>query len=456
MFKFLRNPIENICNAAWFVRAFARARWGYRFKSRAVLLNHQHVRLRKHRLEWWSRSPFYQPYIHTPHAVPMMNKARMMAHFDALNTVGLTAKACYEWAANAERSRDFSKTLRGVSVGMSSGTSAVRGIFLASPSEKARWAGHILAALLPWPFFKRQRVALFLRANSGLYESLGKSRWIQFAFFDLSRPFEVLAQELHAFSPSILVAPSQCLSMLTDAQTRWPIAPQKVISVAETLPDDVRAKVRDAWHVRVDEIYQATEGFLATTCWAGRLHLNETLVHFEFEVLNAELRRVVPIISDFSRTSQIMMRYRLDDVLILSKDTHCQCGQHTQLIDKIEGRCDDVIRLPSIDNGLATVFPDFIARGLLFIEGIEDFLVVQTNPHTLHVTFVGAQISNTHIKQALTQVWRLCGVDGKQVVLEINQSRLIAHNLMYKRRRVIGLNSDLNSETFAQPLKQTE
>lgn len=441
----MRNLIQTMYNAAWFVHAFVRARWGYRFKSRAALLNHQHARLRQHRLEWWPRSPFYQPYIHTPHAVPMMNKARMMAHFDALNTVGLTAKACDAWAADAGRNRDFSKTLHGVSVGMSSGTSAVRGIFLASPSEKARWAGHILATLLPRPFFKRQRVALFLRANSGLYESLGKSRWIQFAFFDLSRPFDVLAQELHAFSPSILVAPAQCLSMLADAQTRWPITPQKVISVAETLPDDVRTKVRHAWHMRVDEIYQATEGFLATTCWAGRLHLNETLVHFEFEVLNADLGRVVPIISDFSRTSQIMMRYRLDDVLVLSKDTHCPCGQHTQLIDKIEGRCDDVIRLPSIDNGLATVFPDFIARGLLFIEGIEDFLVVQTNPHTLHVTFVGAQISNTHIKQALTQVWRLCGVDGKQVLLEINQSRLIAHNLMYKRRRVIGLKSDSNS-----------
>jgi hypothetical protein len=76
------------------------------------------------------------------------------------------------------------------------------------------------------------------------------------------------------------------------------------------------------------------------------------------------------------------------------------------------------------------------------------------------VTFVGASISHTHIKQALTQVWQLCGVDDTQVVLEINQSSQIAPNLMHKRRRIIGLNSDLNSdlnsETFAQPLKQTE
>lgn len=418
------------CAARAFVTAFVRNRWGYRFASRAQLLRHQTRALARHRATWWARTDLYRPYMTQPDAVPMMDKARMMANFDALNSAGLTMDACMAWAQAAEVSRDFSGTLGGMTIGLSSGTSAVRGIFVASPIEQARWAGSILAALLPRPLWRRQRIALFLRANSGLYEKLGKSRWIQFAFFDLSRPFDELCAQLKAFAPTVLVAPAQCLQRLADAQASLNIAPRQVIAVAETLPDDVRAHAQATWGVPIDEIYQATEGFLAVSCAAHRLHLNEAFVQFEFEVLDAASRRVVPIITDFSRTTQLMVRYRLDDVLILSEDTDCPCGQKTRMIDKIEGRCDDVLTLPN------AVFPDFISRALLMVDGVTDFRVVQTAAQNVSVRYVG-HAAPSDIQAALTSVWQLCAVD--EVVVDVRQVGSFEVNLMHKRRRIIGM-----------------
>ena len=56
--------------------------------------------------------------------------------------------------------------------------------FLVSPQEQAKWAGTILAKLLPNGLFHPERIAFFLRANNNLYNAV-RSRTISFEFFDL-------------------------------------------------------------------------------------------------------------------------------------------------------------------------------------------------------------------------------------------------------------------------------
>ena len=74
---------------------------------------------------------------------------------------------------------------------------------------------------------------------------------------------------------------------------------KKVISVAEVLEPQDRELLRNVFH-NVGEIYQATEGFLASTCRCGTLHLNEEFVHIEPQWLDEH--RFVPIVTDFTRT----------------------------------------------------------------------------------------------------------------------------------------------------------
>ena len=89
-------------------------------------------------------------------------------------------------ALRAERERDFQPTLGRLTIGLSSGTSGHRGLFVAAPHEQAAWAGTILARTIH-TLRRRLRVAFFLRSNSNLYERVG-GRLVQFRYFDLMLP----------------------------------------------------------------------------------------------------------------------------------------------------------------------------------------------------------------------------------------------------------------------------
>ena len=76
-------------------------------------------------------------------------------------------------------------------------------MFLASDDESAKWAGIILAKLLPYTLLKKQKIALFLRANNNLYEGL-TSKKIQFQFFDLLLLFFLRVLRIFKICLSIL------------------------------------------------------------------------------------------------------------------------------------------------------------------------------------------------------------------------------------------------------------
>ena len=63
-------------------------------------------------------------------AFSVQEKLEFMRDFDQINTRGLTLDEAMEVAVQSEQSRDFAPTLNGVTVGLSSGTSGNRGLFL--------------------------------------------------------------------------------------------------------------------------------------------------------------------------------------------------------------------------------------------------------------------------------------------------------------------------------------
>ena len=67
-----------------------------------------------------------------------------MRDFNQINTCGLDLKDAMQVAVDSETSRDFEPTIEGVTVGLSSGTSGNRGLFLASSSERAIWVAAVL------------------------------------------------------------------------------------------------------------------------------------------------------------------------------------------------------------------------------------------------------------------------------------------------------------------------
>ncbi|MDN3504633.1 MAG: hypothetical protein P0S95_03555 [Rhabdochlamydiaceae bacterium] len=372
-----------------YFRSYTRKNW-----SRKKIIRHQDKRITKmvkcvsrrshfYRELWKGKSKFSD--------FPIISKSEMMSHFSSINSLGLSKERAFKIAIEGESTRNFDSQYKDVSIGLSSGTSGNRGLFLASKKEQALWAGSILEKILTTSLLRKNSIALFLRANNKLYETL-RSKRLQFFYFDLQRPFEELFSELEEKKPKIIVAPPSLLRMLVEAKLQY--KPEKIISCAETLDRIDEEIISRYFKMQVDQIYQCTEGFLATTCHHGTLHVNEDLVRIEKEYIDESSGRFLPIITDLYRETQPIIRYRLNDVLV-EKKTACQCGSHYMALEKVEGRCDDVLYFKKLDGSTEPIFPDFIRREIIFNnESISDYQVVQTSIDELDV-FVEPSIDIT-------------------------------------------------------------
>ena len=144
-----------------------------RWKSKEQICEWQQssfVRLKKMTL---TKSEFYFDYCDKDFSeFPVIDKSIHVANFNTINTRNLDWKVATDIALRSEKSRDFENYYRGFSVGLSTGTSGNKGIFVLSKRERIQWAGYVLGKMLPLDF-RVHRIALILRSNSPLYESIG-------------------------------------------------------------------------------------------------------------------------------------------------------------------------------------------------------------------------------------------------------------------------------------------
>ncbi|SUX55244.1 F390 synthetase-related protein [Chromobacterium vaccinii] len=408
-----------------------------RFRDRAALERHQARQMGRFLAGLRRRSPYFARLGALPFAQwPQMDKAAMLEHFDDMNTAGLRLADVMDAALRAERSRDFSPALNGHTVGLSSGTSGQRGAFVVSKREQARWAGIMLAKALPDGLLAGEKVALFLRANSNLYGAV-RSRWLTFRFFDLFQPLDGHLPPLDAYAPTILLAPAQVLRALALAQLdgRLRLSPKRAYSIAEVLEPQDRAVIEQAFGC-VHEIYQATEGFLASSCEYGTLHLNEEYIHVEPEWLDEEKRRFVPVITDFSRRTQPIVRYRLNDVL-QARAEPCPCRRAAMALDAVEGRCDDMLRLPGRDGGELTVFADVMGRALATALPLEaDYRLRQTGPAELALDAEVPAAALPAIRHRLERTLAGLGVDAESLRWRLSD-QVPPMDATRKRRRIV-------------------
>lgn len=425
-------------NAAIFVQNYLRARYGLRFKSRAALHDYQQQEIEKFHLSCLSKSPFYQPYLKKAFSdFPLMNKALMMTHFDDINTCRIHLKNAMHLALEAEETRNFSKKINGITIGLSSGTSGNRGLFAVSDAERARWAGVMLARALDTSILGNHKLAFFLRAGSNLYDSVHKRGRLSFRFFDLTQPFDAHLAALNDMQPTQIIAPARVLSLIAHMQKHGKISihPRRITSVAEVLDPLDTQTISDVFAQPVHQIYQCTEGFLGYTCEHNNIHLNEEYLLIEKEWIDRSTGRFLPIITDFSRATQPIVRYRLDDVLVLNEHP-CPCGRVSTVISQIEGRMDDLLYGQSHnDEKHIPIFPDHLRQ-----------LVIRSSPH----------ISDYRIVQESLGVIRievqdcLSATDWNNLILNLNSAfidlgcippsfirdSLKIESLLHKQRRI--------------------
>lgn len=360
--------------------------WRGKFSTRAALERYQQQKLNAFIKKCLPQSPFYKNLLEKNLRfadLPVIDKALFMEHFDAINTLGIRKEEAMQIALQAEEDRNFKTRLRGISVGLSTGTSGRRGLFLVSASETAQWVALVITRVVKPRLFKKQKVAFFLRANNNLYEAV-KSALFEFRYFDLFVSTPDLLKQLSAFQPDVLAAPPSVLVTIAEAvqSGQLYIAPQQVISFAEVLDEVDKAYLKAVFGMGITEVYQCTEGFLGVTCAHGTLHLNEDFMIIEKKYVDA--RRFHPVITDFTRTSQPVIKYELDD-LLHERTEPCPCGSVFIGLEKIEGRQNDVLLFKN--RGLPVkIYPDLISRVIArTTDGFRTYRVLQTGPETLHI-----------------------------------------------------------------------
>jgi putative adenylate-forming enzyme len=343
-----------------------------------------------------SQSPFYRDYANSPLSeIPIITKREMLENFDRMNTAGIKLTDAQAIGLQAERDRNFSPMIGNITVGLSSGTSGSRGVFLVSKEERLRWAGTMLAHALPHSILKPTRIAFFLRANSNLYTTLNRGKHLALDFYDITagqllgssgsgKDAEAYVDRLSRTQPDVLVAPASILRHLSNlAYTgQFHIAPKRIFSVGEVLEPDDRKHIEGVFDMRVDQIYQCTEGFLGISDGSGTLQLNEAFVIIEKEWIDQASGRFRPVITDFSRTTQPIIRYRLDDILIEDRSHR---GPFTAL-KQIEGRADSTLYFPTANGSLKPVFADAIRQAVLASDlGSAEYHIVQSAPDKIEM-----------------------------------------------------------------------
>lgn len=304
---------------------------------------------------------------------PVMDKDALMTGFHRYNIAGITADDAWQALATTGRIGRFS-------VGASTGTSGNRGLYLVSDAERYLWLGTLLAKTLPDLLASRYRVAVMLPRSSRLYDAANESGRLALRFFDLTDGLDDQLANVAAFRPNVLVAPPHALIAL--ARADLPLSPVKVFSGAEVLDPMDRAEIEARFGITVREIYMATEGLFGVACDHGTLHLCEDCVAFEWE---PEGGLAKPLVTDFTRRSQVMIRYRMNDLLRLS-DMPCPCRSPLQAVAEVAGRADDSFRLKRADGAAITVTPDILRNAILDASRvITDFRLAQTGTASLRL-----------------------------------------------------------------------
>lgn len=359
-------------------QAYFVARWRARkLSDRLAIEAFQAQRLRRLMQRAGRELPYYRPFATAPFDHwPIVDKQVLLSRFSDFNRAGLVVEEIRRLLGEG------SEHVLNHVIGQSTGTSGNRGYFVISDKERFVWLGTLLAKALPDAVWRRHRVALALPGLPSLYRSASIGSRINLAFFDLAQGPEHWAESLTAFAPDTIVAPPKVLRWLAEHQR---LKAHNVFSGAEVLDPLDRHIIEGATGRPVREIYMATEGLFAVSCPHGTLHLAEDVVHFEFTQVDPGSPLVSPVVTDFTRREQGIIRYRMNDLLEL-ETRPCPCGLAYQAVRRIEGRQDDVFLLADSQGGRRMVTPDVLRNAVVDSHpAIQDFRIVQRAPDLIEV-----------------------------------------------------------------------
>ena len=351
--------------------------------NRAALEAHQGRSVHQLRQFASEHSPFYRRFHkgleNRPlDELPILTKATLMENFDDVVTDRSLRLADLEFHLRHDPGASL---FRGRYVVLAtSGSTGRRGVFLFNQAEwihalafitrPMAWAGltrsirkpprsAFIASTTPWHYSARVSTSL-------------ASRLLPALRLDASEPLDSMVRRLNEWQPQALAAYPSVLKPLAEEQIagRLRIALRSAATSAEVLTEETRRRVDEAWGIRVFDTYGATEyAPIAAECAEGSKHLFEDGA--VIEIVDDQGRPVPPgelgtrvLLTVFNRWTQPLIRYEISD-MTRPVSGSCACGRELQLIERIEGRLEEVLRFPSRDGAeMVSIHPIVFHKAL--------------------------------------------------------------------------------------------
>ena len=349
------------------------------------------------------KSPFYRDLYQSKsfdsmeefRRLPLINKQVMMDHLSRLNTIGAEKEELIQFALEAESSKEIGYYRDEYVVGMSSGTSGSMGIYLTSKKLTRRLPFVFLArsgiplSLLPY------NILFFLRVHSQAFEDIN-SPFIKLKYMSTMTEIPRAIDEINRRRINILMAPPSFIRLILPQAHEIKKKPEIILTYAEVLAPEEKKIFKDKFGCPVIEIYQASEGQMASTCCRGNLHINEDLVYIELydeqgrEVTDSERIPTKMIVTNLVNRTQPLIRYEMNDLVRLGEK--CPCGSNFRVIRQIIGRSDDILYFTGDgeeegEGEIIHIFPDVFARWVITQNpNIREFRVVNNKVNQVTVT----------------------------------------------------------------------
>ncbi len=343
-------------------------------------------------------SPYYREIlkdlsIHTIEdldLLPVINKEIMMTHFDRLNTVGLVREEVQAFAVKNELDRNYlGYYLDKYVIGLSSGTSGNKGLYV-TPRELTKKLPYVFLARGGIPLRNLPFKILFcLRVFSQGFDDIN-SPLVSLSYCATMTPVEEIISQLNTKHINILMAPPSLIRLLLPIRDEIKVKLKQIVCYAEVLEKEEKERFKKQFDTDIVEIYQASEGQIASACSHGNLHINEDLVIVELSDENGhkvDQPGIVArhmIVTNLVNFVQPLIRYEMNDLIVLGEP--CSCGSKFRTIDRILGRNDDILRFKITDGKIQTVFPDLFSRWIITSsDAIREYQVLQNDMESVEV-----------------------------------------------------------------------
>ncbi len=360
------------------------------------------------------------------HELPVVQRSELMRHFD-------------EWIADPsihlEDLRAFVKDPTRIAhafagryiVWHSSGTSGEPGIFVQDARTMAIYDAleAFRGPLIRWAVRNPGELALPCNlvmiglpdehyASTVAMQRLRQlNPWLASRLHNVSllQPMMDLERALERLRPAVMATfPSVALQLAEERQCgRLDVAPDEIWLGGETLTQPTRRFIEGSFGCRVHDSYGASEFLsIASECRFHALHLNADWVILE--PIDEQGHPVGPdnesdavLLTHLGNHLQPLMRYRLADRITLCS-TPCACGSSLPVI-KVQGRDDDMLRLPGARRRTLSVSPLAVATIIEQRGGLLAYQLRQTSRNELVLSCAAHDSgSRTRLPRAATEL----------------------------------------------------